>query len=216
MDYQGNYFPEEHDENESKTYRIVKGIFKWTMYGISFVLYAIIIYMMIVNRDSKILDRNYMADNQTMDEVSLYQINTRIFMNDDGSLQLHDVDYYEELGYLEIGVKYNAKKLAGGNYSDSFDYVLTDSNGKTYKLVNLVNDKGGRYGFERICFEEVVIDLDSNDLRFNLKNDDEAKDFNRTNVKYELSVYNKDSNKLIFTFNLYDNSTTFNKTDYND
>ena len=213
MDYQGNYFPEEHDENESKTYRIVKGIFKWSMYGISFILYAIIIYMMFVNRDSKILDRNYMVDSQNTDDVSLYQINTKIFMNDDGSLQLHDVDYYEELGYIEIGIKFNAKKLTDGIYSDSLEYVLTDSDGKTYNLVKLTNDKGGRYGFERICFEGVSIDMESNDLRYDLE---QEHDFERTNVKYELSVYNKNTQKLIFTFNLYDNSTTFNKTDYND
>ena len=218
MDYQGNYFPEEHDQNESIIYRTVKGIFKWTMYGISFVIYAIIIYMMFVNKDSKILERNYMLDNvSNAEETALYQINTRVFMNDDGSLQLHNVNYYQEYGYVEIGIKFNAKKLTDSDYGDCLDYVLTDDKGNTYNLVNKVLDKGGRYGFARICFENVSIDLDSNDLRYNLEStSDSEKPIERDETTYELSVYKKGDSKPIYEFKLYDISTTFNKTDYND
>ena len=60
MDYQGNYFPEDEDERRSVTYKRVKGFFKWTMYGISFVVYALLFYFIFVNRDPALLEKNYM------------------------------------------------------------------------------------------------------------------------------------------------------------
>ncbi len=224
MDYQGNYFDEERDENESKTYRIVKGIFKWTMYGISFIIYAIIIYMMIANRDSKILKRNYMLeDTETSKDVVLYRINTSLFMNDDGSMQVYNVDYAPEEQLIEIGVKFNAKKLTDNERIDSLKYVLTDGNGKTYVLTNAVFDSGGRYGFSRVTFKDIEIDLGSNDLRytpflnasFRPAISDEAS-FERSNDEIYLEVYKKSDNQLLHKFKIYDNSVTYSKSDYND
>ncbi len=229
MDYQGNYFPEEQDENESKTYRVVKGIFKWTLYGISFVIYGIVLFLMFINRDSKILEKNYMGELAVFegvdtDDLELYRINTRIFMNDDGSLQLHNVDYSDEYNVIELGIKFNAKKLTDEKYTDSLDYVLEDSNGNNYKMVNIVTDSGGRYGYARVCFEGPKINLDSNDLRFNNRLYGSAKpaffiadtEIIRDKTKFTLSVYRKSDNELIYKFDLYDTSTTFNHTDYND
>lgn len=225
MDYQGNYFPEEQDENESKIYRTVKNIFKWTMYGISFVIYAFIIYMMIVNRDSKILKRNYMLDETiNTDQVLLYRINTRVFMNDDGSMQTYNVDYSPEHKLIEIGLKYNARKLTDNERGDCLTYVLSDKNGNTYELVNTITDSSGRYGFSRLTFKSIEIDLDSNDLRYNqfLKASvrpaiQTSKDeFVRSEDEIYLSVYRKSDNELLHKFTIYDNSVTFNKTDYNE
>ena len=229
MDYQGNYFPEEQDENESKIYRTVKGIFKWTMYGISFVVYGIILFLIFINRDSKILETNYMAELDEVnavdtDDIELYRMNTKIFMNDDGSLQLHNVDYSDEYGILELGIKFNAKKLTDGVYEDSLIYVLEDSNGNKYEEVNSVSDRGGRYGFERVCFRGVKISLDSNDLRFNNTLYGAVKpaltvsnaEIIRDKTKFTLSVYHASDNELIFKFDLYDNSVTFHHTEYED
>lgn len=225
MDYQGNYFPEEHDENESKIYRTVKNIFKWTMYGISFVIYAIIIYMMIANRDSKILKHNYMLDESVnKDEVLLYRINTRVFMNDDGSMQTYNVDYSPEHELIEIGLKYNAKKLTDNARGECLEYVLSDNDGNTYELINTVTDSGGRYGFSRLTFRSIDIDLDSNDLRYSkylkasihpaIQVSEDA--FTRSDNEIYLSVYRKSDNELLHKFTIYDNTVTFNKTDYND
>lgn len=217
MDYQGNYFPEEQDENASKSYRVVKNIFKWTMYGLSFVLYAVLFYILIVNSDSDILETNYLKDikqyeNIDTENVELYRINTKVFMNEEGSLQLYNVDYANEHNLLEIGVKFNAKKLTDGNQGDCLNYTLTDSNGNTYPLVNIVTDSGGRYGFSRICFANVDIDLNSNDLRY----DKDDKSVKRTDISYKLAVSRKDNNELLFEFDLYDNTVTFSRTDYED
>lgn len=227
MDYQGNYFPEEHDEHESKIYRTVKGIFKWTMYGISFVIYAIIIYLMFINRDSNILETNYMhklgiLENVDTDEIELYSINTPIFMNDDGSVQLHHVDYSDEYGLIELGIKYNANKITDGNFGEYVEYVLEDSNGNKYPIVNLVSDNGGRYRFERICFQGIDINLDANDLRFNNMIFGTFEPAFKTNnveilrdrTEYTLSLYRKSNGELIHKFELYDNSVTFQRDEY--
>lgn len=229
MDYQGNYFPEDQDENESKIYRNVKRVFKWSMYGLSFVVYAILIFLLFVNRDSDILETNYMAELSGMSEVDtndieLYRINTRVFMNELGSLQLYSVDYAPEYGLLEIGVKFNAKKLTNDDHGDCLDYVLTDSNGTTYKLVNKVTDSGGRYGFSRLCFEGLNFDLKSNDLRYNSAlikaatpaTTDDSKLWKRSEVKYSFKIYRKADGELLYDFLLYDNTTVFNSTDYED
>lgn len=217
MDYQGNYFPEDRDERESKVYRTVKNIFKWTMYGISFVIYAIIFYMLIVNRDSDILETNYMAElpqyeNIDTDDITLYRINPQIFMNEDGALQVYNVDYSDEHGFLELGLKFNAKKMTDGDNGDTLYYVLYDSNENIYPVEYYKTDSGGRYGFTRICFSGLDIDLDSNDLRYDPENASNT----RTVTAYHLSVYRKSDDKLLFDFDIYNNSVTFNKTDYDE
>ena len=215
MDYKGDYFPEEEDENSSKTYRIVKRIFKWTMYGISFVLYAFIFILIFINRDSKILEKNYMTDISSLENVDtetikMYELHTTVFMNEDGSIQVYDVNYAEEYGLLEIGVKFNAKKHTDGDRGDCLEYILTDSNGKSYQLVNSVFDEGGRYGFARICFSDLDIDLDSNNQRY------EDKTKPRTDITYTLTVKRKSDKYVLYEFDIYNNSTPFSSTDYED
>ncbi len=214
MDYQGNYFPEEHDENESVTYRRIKGLFKWTMYGISFLLYAVIFFVIFTSRDSKILEKNYVATMNEFsaintEEVELYRINAKEFMNDDGSLQIYNVDYYNELNAVEIGLKFNAKKQTGGDKGDCLEYVLIDSEENSYTLSNKITDDRGRYGFARLCFTGIDIDLASNDLRF--EGGDNA---NRSQTTYTLIIYHNGIE--LHKFLIYDNSVTFYKTDYDD
>lgn len=215
MDYQGNYFPKDRDENESKTYKTIKGIIKWTMYGISFIIYALIFYILIVNRDSDILEKNHIksviGDHINTDTSTLYQINTRIFMNDDGSLQTINVNYSDEYEFLEIGIKYNARKLTDGYSKDSLSYILYDSEGNVYPLVKIVEDHSRRYGFSRLCFSNVNFDLDSNDLRYDV----EKPEGNRTGISYYLDIVRKSDNNKLFTFEIYNNATTFSKTEYN-
>jgi hypothetical protein len=157
-------------------------------------------------------------------DIELYRINTRVFMNELGSLQLYSVDYAPEYGLIEIGVKFNAKKLTNEDYGDCLDYVLTDSLGNTYKLVNKVTDSGGRYGFSRLCFEGISFDFKSNDLKYNEALlhaatptlTDASKLWKRSNVTYSFAVYRKSDGELLYDFLLYDNSTVFNSTDYED
>ncbi len=216
MDYQGNYFPDEHDENESKTYRVIKGIFKWTMYGISYAIYAVLIFALILNRDSKILEKNYMAElpefeNVEPADIELVRINSKIFMNEDGSIQLFNVDYSEEKGVMELGIKFNAKKesVTNGERGDCIEYVLTDSSGKRYPRGKHVIDSSGRYEFARICFTGLDIDLDDNSLNH------DGTSPNGKGKLYQLTLIRKSDKKELFTFDIYDNTVTYYKTDYN-
>lgn len=214
MDYQGNYFPKEHDENESVTYRRIKGLFKWTMYGISFLLYAVIFVVIFTSRDSKILEKNYVAtmnDFSSIDTktVELYRINAKEFMNEDGSLQIYNVDYYNDLKAIEIGLKFNAKKQTNGDKGDCLEYKLVDSENNSYTLSNKITDDGGRYGFSRLCFTGIDIDLSSNDLKF--EGADKEK---RSQTTYTLIIYHGE--KELHKFLIYDNSVTFYETDYDD
>ena len=216
MDYQGNYFPDEPDENQSKIYRIVKGTFKWIMYGISFVIYALIFVILFINRDSKVLEKNFLHTLSGYESIDtegnyLYRINTKIFMNEDGSLQLHNVDYSEEFGVMEIGVKFNVKKLTDNLRENALEFVLSDKNGNRFPIVNCIEENRGRYGFNRIAFSGLNIDLDSNDLRYDSEHPTET----RSNEEYTLSVYRKSDNALLYEFIIYDNTTTFSRTEYN-
>jgi len=126
-------------------------------------------------------------------------------------MQLYNVDYADEYDLLELGIKFNSK-LTNDDQGDCLSYTLTDSNGNSYQMVNKITDSGGRYGFARICFEQVDIDLDSNDLRYT----DENEQKQRIETSYKLSVRRKSDNELLFEFELYDNSVTFSRTDYED
>lgn len=217
MDYQGNYFPEEHDENESKIYRAIKGTIKWTMYGISFLLYIIFFVVIVVNRDSYILEKNYMNElpefeNVDTDDIELYRINSKFFMTEDGSIQLHNIDYSEEHGIMEIGIKYNATKdtVTKGERGDAIEYVLTDNHGNRYSRVKHVIDSAGRYEYARVCFSGIDIVLDENDLR------QEGDNQYGKGTLYQLTLYRKSDGYKLHTFDLYDNTVTFYPTDFND
>ncbi|MBQ0109114.1 MAG: hypothetical protein KBS44_02395 [Clostridiales bacterium] len=224
MDYQGFYFPEDHDEHESKIYRVVKGIFKCALYGISFLIYAVLLFMLAVNRDSIILTSNYMKDTAIMsgvdtDTVAMRHLYTKEYMNADedgtyiGSIQLFDVDHATDYGILELGVKYNVNKLTAGIKDDILEYSLIGPDGKEHQIVNRVftsSPKGGRYSFVRLCFSDVEIDYDSNGMVYDNVSQ-------RTDNTYTLNVYDTNANgrgKLLDSFIVYDNETNFETTKY--
>ena len=57
MDYEGKYFPDEDDGRQSKTGKTVKKIFKYLIYGISFLVYAILIYRIIATSDLDLVEQ---------------------------------------------------------------------------------------------------------------------------------------------------------------
>ena len=227
MDYQGNYFKEEHDERESKTYRVVKGIFKWTMYAISFLIYGIIFYMIFANRDSKILKNMYFTDEAIQqaaemgDAYNVYQVNPKEFMNGNGTFQIYNVYYAEDSNLLEIGIKFNKKKLCE-NDASKMTVTLKDSEGNVYTPVNILKDEHGKYGFLRICYGNINLNLSQNDLKF--KPDGEHKTGDRKDIKYTLQAFSpckyynetkeKEEPEYKENFKIYDNSTVFTRTDF--
>lgn len=216
MDYQGNYFPEDRDERESKIYRRVKGAFKWTMYGISFLIYIIIFYVIFSNRDSKILDDMYFTPSVVQqaeeqgDDFRFFCINASDFMNYDGTVQLYHIYYAEDCDTIEIGVKVNTKKLTDGD-SDGLRFVLSDSNGNTFEPANIVTDAHGKYAFARVCFENVDLKLDLNDLRYERPEGQEDK---RENTIWYFSIKHTEKDTSLETLTIYKNNTVFTKADF--
>lgn len=197
MDYQGNYFPEEHDERESKTYRTVKGIFKWTMYGLSFLVYAIIFFVIFSSCDSRIITQNYYGgyiENFDPAGETVYRLNTEEFMNYDGSVQLSDIDYSDKYGFLEVGVKLNAKKQLGGNKDERFEAVLTDNLGNTFTLAGVQRDTNLRYSFARFSFSGVALDLAQHE------NGESSADYGRY---LTLTIYRAGGGEVIDSFTVY-------------
>ncbi|MBO4452551.1 MAG: hypothetical protein J5793_01320 [Clostridia bacterium] len=223
MDYQGDYFPEERDERESKSYRIIKNIFKWTMYGCSLIVWILVIYFIIINGDKDIIKKNYMTDisgygDIDTESVKIYRINPSVFMNEDASMQVYNVDYAPEYGLLEMGIRFNATKLTDGNNGDVLSYVLRDSEGNEYALVNRICEKNGRNGFARICFAGLEIDLESNIYKLRNKADENGDiPLPVSDVTYTLSVYYDPENagsEPLFVFTIYNNDTVVNTGEY--
>lgn len=148
----------------SKAYRIVRGCFKWLLYGASALVWILIFYTLFSTRESKLLERMYFTDAtrsyaETTENYRVHQLYPAVFMNRDGSIELRSLYYAPETGELEIGVKYN-KKLTDGNTEDGILYVLTDRDGTNYAVVRLETDVIGRYGYARVCFGGLSIPLE--------------------------------------------------------
>jgi hypothetical protein len=89
-------------------------------------------------------------------------------------------------------------------------FKLYDKEGNVYTLSKTVVDDHGRYGFAKLCFIGINIDLDSNDLRY----DNDNPTLPRSGNEYFLDIVRISDNEKLFTFKIYDNQTTFSKTDY--
>lgn len=198
MDYQGNYFPDEVDERESKTYRIVKKTLKIILYGCSALVWVLLFYFLFINRDRDVLENNYFKELPAYDaqsgEIELIRVNPREFMNYDGSFQVFNVDYAESLHALEIGVKYNKNhfkvKSADGAERDLDPlFTLVDNNGREYELAYVKTDSGGRYAFFRLCFTGMTFDLESNDVNVDKVLREQAQAETETREEY-LSLFN--------------------------
>ena len=232
MDYQGNYFrDDDEDEYRFKSTKIIKNIFKYILYGLSFLVWAILIYLLIANRDRSLLEENYMTEieNVTISDKNdaLIRINPPEFMNYDGSTQIFNADYSYEYGLLEIGVKYNVNayktKLEGGTETEMEpEFILTDNNGTVYPVEYVKTETGGRYSFNRICFSGLAIDLKSSEdysvMSENHKSLLENSGGN-AGLSYTLSFYDKNyigtERTPLETFLIYDGDVRIYFTDYN-
>ena len=143
----------------SEGYRVVKGIFKGVLYGASALVWILVLYVLISTRESKLMDRmRFTSETQALAEdesFRVYKLNGA-YMSYRASIELGDVFYAKETEELELSVKYN-KQLTDGE--DGVLYVLTDQDGNEYPIVSLETDEIGRYGYARICFDEVVLPI---------------------------------------------------------
>lgn len=243
MDYEGKYFPDEdEDEKEqSKGGKIFKKTIRYIVYGISFLVYAIFIYRIIVSSDLDLIEQMiFTAETRSAaaeqgDGFELYDVFPHEFMNEDGSIQISDCYYAAGCSQYELGIKYN-NRLTGGSSEEELFYTLTDSEGNEYELVSRVRDIKDKYVYERICFEGMTFDLDMNLVNRTEEYSDEysmlyeeglamaesdAEEFAEEYAEsalagtvYTLSIYRADEETLMFSTDVYSNNFYISEAEY--
>ncbi len=159
-------YDEIRDERESKVFRTVKNVLKWTVYSLSALVWILILVTAFSTRESKIFEKMLFTEateqvaKQT-DDYRVHQIYIQDYMTDKENTKLvalssADCYYAPETGELSVGVKYN-KSLIG---SDSVVYVLKDQDGNEYPAVVLDEDEIGRFAYARVCFTDLALPLE--------------------------------------------------------
>lgn len=173
MDYKGynDIDEEELDPNnpwDTDNVRRVKRIFKFILYGISFIVYAALFFVIFTSCDPGMFDKMFFTEQtrslarQNPDAFKVYKVQPRDFMNYDGSIELANIYYAKNTSELEVGVKFNFRKLTGGKVENALVYIIKDSNGNYYTTVNEVYDSNRKYGYARVTFSSVKLDIAQN------------------------------------------------------
>lgn len=179
MDFEGKHFPDEEDVNKpepSKASKIIKRTFKWLFFGIVVFVWILTLASIILRSDNKLVDTPVLSAQAraeytlNKDEFSLWRVFTQKYMDYSGTVQLKKNVYCATANELEIGVRVSAK-LTDGNVNEKLFYVLKDSKGNQYPVVNRTGNTkdiqlGGivqfQYIFERISFGDIYLSLDDN------------------------------------------------------
>ena len=213
MDYKGNYFKDDDEEqdypHQSKAGKRIKLIFKIFIYSVSFLIYAVVLFMIFSSCEPKMINSMYfsdqareMAQNDT-EAFEVYKLQPSDFMNYDGSLQLKSIYYADKAKELEVGVQFNLKKITDGKVEDALVFILTDSEGNYYPAVNMVYDSNRKYGYARVSFKVDTIDIEQNDYYKFTTSFDFLSDYEfggspeeeelETGISYMLSIFSYDT-----------------------
>ncbi|MDD4422424.1 MAG: hypothetical protein PHD46_05255 [Eubacteriales bacterium] len=214
MDFNKNY--DETDEElyprESKTHRTVRYIFRYTLYGISFLIWGIIMYLLFSTKEPGMFDdmiftsETHAAAKKDPDAFTVYNIQPRTDMNYFGSIQLHNIYYADTVDQIEIGVMFNLDKITGGKTENALVYILKDSKNNYYDMVNLVSDSNSRYGYLRVCFENVSIDLEKNKYYNHIISYDFESEYNalfENDISKDTSEQEERETGITFTLSIY-------------
>lgn len=198
MSFSDQDFDEVRDERESKSFRVVKNVFKGILYGASALVWILILAVLFTTRESDLYTEMQFTDatQKVAEETEDYKVHQVIimdFMNEQGSITLSSSTcfYASETGELEIGVKYN-KKLTDNDTEDAILYELADKDGKVYPVLQVKEDAIGRYGYARVCFGEIDIPV----------NEKGSLDF--TGMGLTLTMYRKSDGALLATYDKMD------------
>lgn len=198
MSFSDQDFDEVRDERESKSFRVVKNIFKGILYGASALVWILILAVLFTTRESDLYTEMQFTDAtkqiaQATEDYKVHQVIIMDFMNEQGSITLSSSTcfYAPETGELEIGVKYN-KKLTDSETEDAIVYQLVDHDGKVYPVLQVKEDAVGRYGYARVCFGEIEIPVgETGKLDF-------------TGLGLTLTMYRKSDGALLATYDKKD------------
>lgn len=168
MDYKGNYFPDDDEQQEStvmppsKAGKAVKKAFKIALYAIAAFVYIILFWRIFTACDPDMYTHVYFSDKTASAEgVTVYRVQPPQFMGYYGRVQLDGNVYVGETNELELGVKVN---LDGTEYGDKdrLVYILRDSHGTEYGITAFHDELKGKYYYARVCFGDVKLALDDN------------------------------------------------------
>ena len=169
MDYEGKFFPDEEHPvfPPSKTAKKIKKIGKYTLYGISALVYILFMWRIFSSSDTALMEqmiftpetRSVAAEKGKNFEV--VQIYPPIFMSENGNIELKNAYYAPETGEAEFGVRY-PDKVTGNSGEVYFHYVLKDTRGNEYPVVNRVRESRNNYIFERVTFGGLEFDFTDN------------------------------------------------------
>lgn len=231
MDYKGDYFPEEETlDAEWTPQRIVKAVFKGILYFFVMLVYLFFCFRFYVSCEPSMVEETvlseqaretYRADPK---DFPMYGIDTTN-INTNGTLLLRRIVYADKVNELEFGVRYVQDKLIEGGVKEPLRFVLRDSKGNEYTLVNRESFTRFTYVYERVCFSGVDINVLENKYfapaeseeskvpSFDLTtSEDEFETELKKGTVYKVQVYYGDS--LIQEFEFYNNLSPMSETVY--
>lgn len=211
MDF-NNYDNDSEEElypNQTKTGKIIKYTFRYILYGISLLVWVLIFYLVFSSKDPGMFKKMYFSENTRQEakkdpgSFEIYAVQPFKYMNETGTIEYDNIYYSTKTKELEVGVQFNLKHITGGKVNDALAFVLTDSNGKCYKAVNIVTDSNSKYGYAKVTFAEVAFELDKNkyynyhltsytasDFKVELAPESETvEEFVNNGVTYTISIY---------------------------
>ena len=171
MSFDDNDFDEVRDERESKVFRLIKNILKWTVCGLSALVWILVLAVVFTTRESDIFEEMMFTEAteqvaSSKDDYRVHQIYISDYMTDKENTKMVALSasqcyYAPETGELTVGIKYN-KSLVD---KEGIRYVLTDAEGKEYDAVTLSEDAIGRFGYARVCFVGLTVPLEEKNDR---------------------------------------------------
>lgn len=236
MDYRGDYFPDDELLDLRWTSgKVVKAIFKSFIYFCAIAIYLVIFFRMYVSKEMKLVTQSilsnearqvYAADPKGFE---LYRVDSKYTSSDSGTVMLRRMIYAPDVNEFEIGVRFNSRRLTGGDLNEPLTYVLKDNKGNVYEMVNRVSDSRFEYGYERVCFGGISIDVSDNvsyreaesvDLSNVFGDADESGstgiggiiDKIDDSVTYTLEVYY--NGEVVHSFRVYHRDIPLNETSY--
>lgn len=210
MDYRGDYFPDDELLDLRWTSgKVVKAIFKSFIYFCAIAIYLVIFFRMYVSSELPLVKETvlsseaqaiYKADPK---DFELYRVDSKSTSSNSGGVMLRRMLYAPKVNEFEIGVRYNSKKLTGGDLNEPFHYVLKDNKGNVFEMVNRVSDSRFEYGYERVCFGGVVIDVEDNVAYRDPESKDLSNTFGESDESVGSGIFDQVDDSLTYTFEVY-------------
>lgn len=169
MDYKGDYFPDEELLDMRWTSgKVVKAVFKSFIYFCAIALYLVIFFRMFVSCEAGLVKDTYLSPEareiylSNKQDFPLYRVDSKYTSSESGEVMLRRMVFAPKVNEFEVGVRFNSRKLTGGDLDRPLSYVLRDNKGNTYEMVNRESTSRFEYGYERVCFKGITIDVADN------------------------------------------------------